>query len=547
MSDDSINRDEQWSILLTRCHGPEVQADMKFKAGLLDELKRKTAQNLQPEPAMENVDDRHWQKLLSSAYVPCHADDLFKSRLLGQLKARQGEMRGAATTTAAAESAAEETGDDPILGTILKKSYQPVEPRPDFQTRLLENLKERQRNTTILRRKSRRRMFFLSAVSSVAAAAMVVFVVTLIPRGMPNSASPATQLGGVDLPIPEELYASKDAEPAPEFSTIFASANDFSAGAEEDGVETAVLPAAYRGYRAGDAFAGDALPERVIALRDIEMNKSGDWVAMRTDGASPIETGMSFRSVGAMGHMRFEDGSLLSISPDSELVATREGLSLKQGFMLVSVPDETSDRFRLHFPERDIAIEPGTDIAVLVEPESKYADGGAPAPMLMVVDRKNSPGGLALAKGKNGIGPLFAKQLYRLDKYVTPALPGRTMCDTECEDLDKMFKMDLVLAHQPDRVTPASYGSAVSSGLPLHVYDRPAAKSTVVFSPAGYSKKGDRWVADTYGNQPVVRIKYLSDEYFGFANARRDLALALALGGKVVIDAGDEEFYEIHE
>jgi hypothetical protein len=270
--------------------------------------------------------------------------------------------------------------------------------------------------------------------------------------------------------------------------------------------------------------------------RNVSVGRNGEWDSAGTGRSYDValEPGMQFRASEGMGHMEFPDGTLLSLSPDSDLEVTEDGLSVSRGFVLVAVPDSSDGRFRLHFPERDLAVEPGTELAVMVEDPALFAEGGAPAPMVMVVDRPGS-GGLALAKGSNGVGPLFASQLYRLDRYVTPELPGRTLCDAEYQDLENVFKMKTVRETLP----MAAFAGGFSG-------NRDLSYTTTVLSPAGFTRKGDTWVADTYRGEETVKVRYLSDAYFGLANARRDLARSLALGSDAILDAGDGVFYEIH-
>lgn len=433
--------------------------------------------------------DGNWRRLLRTAYIPCRPDSDFKDSLLAELKAKQSGSTDALDA----------------IGAILKKSYQPVAPRREFETRLLNNLKERQRDTVVLRRSTRRRTLFLSAASSAAAAAVVMFVVWVMPRtdGVPVPALPAAQAAGVSLPVPEAAVAAP-----------------------------AVIPAAYEpgystGYRVASAFAGPAFADSATVLRNVAFRRDGERVE--------LAPGVRFRAGNDMGHMEFPDGTLMSLGPNSLLEVTDGGLSVNRGFVLVDVPESSNERFRLHFPERDIAVEPGTELAVMVEDPALFAEGGAPAPRVMVVDRPGAAGGLALAKGRNGVGPLFASQLYRLDRYVTPELPGRTLADGESEDLEAMFKTEIVR----EKLPMASFAGGFTK-------DRDLSRTTTVLSPAGFTKKGDAWVADSYAGGPTRKLKYLSDEYFGFANDRRDLARGLALGGSVILDAGEDVFYEIH-
>ncbi len=532
MSDMSTQWDKQWSELLTRCHGRDIEADAGFKAGLLGELKRKTADHALPAaPVTALDDDAKWGALLKTAYTPCRPDAGFKTALLASLKATQVD----------AARDLPDSGEDLVLRAMLTKSYQPVQPRREFETRLLENLKERQRSTTEIRVHGRRRTLFLSAASSLAAAAAVMFVVWLGPVGNGAVQSAPAGSGDLRLTVPDAVAAApaeRHESALPAKGVMFASFDSAPAGAavQTAGPQFETAAAMFGDYRAADAFAGAALPASARALRNIEMNSGAGWRTLADAQSVALRPGSVFRAKDGMGHLKFSDGSLVSISPDTLLTATPDGLTVAQGFMLVSVPSSDDSRFRLHFPERDVAVEPGTELAVMVENPDKFAAGGAPAPMVMVVEGDGATGGLALARGKNGIGPLFAKQVYRLDKYVTPDLPGRTLCDTECNDLNKLFKMETV---REDGIPLAAFASGGFAA------ERELSNYSMILTPAGFTKKDGRWVADNYNGEETVKLRYLSDAYFGFANQRRDLARELALGSEVILDGGDGTFYEI--
>lgn len=458
MSDQSTKWDSQWHELLTRCHGESVLARPEFKANLLAKMKEKTA-----------------------------------------------EIRSLRR-------------EDAAIRNLLEQSYQqPVRPRREFETRLLVNLKERQRVTSVTRIRTRRRTFLLSGLSSMAAAAVVLAAVWIAaPFG--GDADTDAPRGDLRLSVPDAAV----------------SAVSVSSAAISDSF--AVVPASYSNYAAADAFGGAPLPASAVALQNIEIDSGSGWIAAAPSKELALRPGDAFRAAGGTGHLEFADGSLVTVSPDTVLQATIQGLTVAEGFMLVAVPEESATRFRLHFPERDIAVEPGTELAVMAAPQDKFAAGGAPAPTVMVVNGEEGRGGLALAKGKNGIGPLFASQVYRMDKYVTPDLPGRALCDAEYDDLNKLFKTETVMTEGlPRALFAGGFGGA---GVDADSY-------STVMTPAGFTKQGSRWVADSYKNEETIKLRYLSDEYFGFANERRDLARELALGSEVVLDGGDGVFYEI--
>lgn len=516
MSEQSDKWDAQWSTLLTHCYG-EVEADAGFKASLLAKLRTKTAENRGATDESDAANDENWSRLLTAAYVPCEPSSEFKGTLFSQLKARQTQL------TKGPQSPAEEEA----LQTILTKSYHPVTPRREFQTRLLENLKERQRTNTTIRVKSRRRTVFMSAMTSMAAAAMVMFAVWVMPTiQQPGTSETASHY--LALEVPEADSFQEVAQ------TSFASGNAYAD----------IVPASYEpsapsfNYNALEAFAAAALPAVALGRKNIEINSGGEWKPMDTGYPAELEPGMAFRAPkGKVGFIGFDDDTILSLDPGTVIEATESGIAVRQGFAKVSVPETSDQRFRLHFAERDIAIEPGTDLAVYVEPNMDFAEGGAPAPVVMVLQEPGAVGGLAFAKGKNGVAPLFARHLYRLDNYVTQDIPGRPLCEIECEGLEKMYKTQSVQEAEIPMAAFAGAGSIARSRIQRN--------SERIVTPVGFTKRSDRWVADTYANQHTVKVQYLSDAYFGLARERRDLAPGLALGSNVIIDGGDDVFYEI--
>lgn len=553
MSDQLTKWDKQWHALLTHCHGETVEADAGFRTSLLSELKARTTENRAGNEA--ETQDANWGKLMKAAYVPCHPAETFKTGLLSGLKAKQAQAFAATGDAAAPASPATE---DEALQVILTKSYQPVAPRKEFETRLLENLKERQRETTIRRLQSRRRTIYLSVASSMAAAALVMFIVWLTPYTGEASPSVPTQraANNLHLSVPDIAAAPVrpvESNPPSGFDNGFMFASTIPAAAagagasRNDGIAPASfvpsspgqsIPASFASYDTSSVFAGDPLPKSAFALQNVEFNTGQGWHTLPAASRIDLKPGYAFRASNSMGHLRFDNGALVSISPDTLLATTENGLTVDRGFLLVAVPESSNGRFRLHFSERDIAVEPGTDLAVLVESPDNYAPGGAPAPMVMVVDGPDGSGGLALAKGRNGTGPLFARQLYRLDNYVTPDLPGRTLCVTECKDLNELFKMEPV----QDTTIPKAFLAGGFAG------ERDVGNNySVLLTPAGFTKRGNTWVADSYNGEQTIRIPYLSDAYFGLANQRRDLARELSLGGQVIIDGGDGVFYEISQ
>ena len=453
--------------------------------------------------------DDQWELLLTRCYGNVEPDADFRSRLLGELKARIHEP-GDEREDATGDGLEADPHEAPIR-TLIAKAYVPIEPDREFQTRLLANLKRRQKTTVMVREHRRRRSIFSSVVSSLAAAA-VLFVVWLVPLG--------------DSPVPGFGIAYTDTGDSVLTDALPASGLPERAGFDADPVHAdSFIPNAassYDKFSVDAAFASSPLPKTVGGV-GMELDVGGGWRAMGATLLTRISPGMAFRSTSQTAGLVFDDGSFMRMLPQAMITATENGFSINQGEVVVTVPGDSRQAFRLHFPERDIAVEPGTDLAVNVPFPGQYAEGGAPAPVVKVFD-----GGLAMARGRNGVGPLLANQAYLIDNYVTPDLPGRPLYATEYAEL-----LDI-----PPSV---GFGGGAPGQLVSSFGIAPRTPE-----PQGFWKVGGKWVAQTYSSQPLTRIQYLSDAYFGLASKRRDLASALAVGPNAIIDAGDGVFYEIY-
>lgn len=416
------------------------------------------------------------------------------------------------------------------MQTLLTSAYCPVEARPEFQDRLLDNLKERQRTTIRFRRESRRRSIFASFASSLAAAAAVLFVVWAGPFGGLDNRNPAPASG---MEVAENIGAGMAGAREEVIPAVQESGPSVSV--HQPDMAAAIVPAAATegDWKVASAFAGDALPAKARAT-GLEYNAGQGWQAVDESSYIGITPGLSFRSSRpTTAGLGFSDGSTILIPPDSEVEATSRGFALRRGAMGVSVPQDAKNELRLDLATHDVSVVPGTLLAVYASSSpDEFADGGAPAPEVMVAD-----GGLALARGRAGIGPMLAGNVYQLDNYVTPDLPSRPICNAERQQMEKACSV-------PSNAPVRAPAQAFDRNNMNQFVSMPSA-SGIAPSPAGFVRDGDRWVPKGYAGQETTKIKYLSDAYFSLVNSRRDLAPALSLGGAVVVNAGDGVYYEI--
>ncbi|MDR1535622.1 MAG: hypothetical protein LBU64_11115 [Planctomycetota bacterium] len=524
--DEGDIREPEWHVMLTRCYGG-ISFNAEFKSGLLGKLRAKLPR---PEPAGMGTEE-DWRRLLAIP-GPCRPAPGFKIGLREKLLARRREL-----------SLDPDGVEGRLIGRVLSTSFSPITPRREFASRLLRQLKERQTNSLALRRRFRRRSLFFSLASGLAAAAVVLFVI--LPVASPDFGPGSAPVGA---PVPDSSQLDRMAKTVPVWDGREVASLTDSPPARDGNSSLYASPSppgAPAAFKVADIFLSSPLPDRARGL-GMEFNDGGGWREMDPAQAVPVSFGMAFRparrdneALGGVG-LGFADGSSISMRGDSLLTAGERGFNLGRGVMSVNVPREAGESLRLNFPEREVAVRPGTFLAVSAEAGEQYAEGGAPAPRITVAD-----GGMAVARGRGGSGILFANHVYDIDNYVSPDLPGRPLCLAECEELEKRLAiMPGAGGAMSNRLAAGQGAYAFGSGGPMLVSDRPSYRNKIL--PYGFNRQDSRWVADSYDGQPVIGIEYLSDAYFSLADSRRDLAPALALGAEVILDAGDGVFYEIY-
>ncbi|MDR3078086.1 MAG: hypothetical protein LBV15_04920 [Planctomycetota bacterium] len=503
MDDGREKWEREWELLLSRARGGD-RLRPEFRDRLLTRLKERLGE---VRASAEAAEEENWRRLLS--VCQCRPAPEFRASLWERLRARQRETAGVSRP---------EDGEENALRAMFA-AYVPVSPRPKFSDNLLNSLKERQRQTVGSRRVFRRQAIFFSLVSTLAAACYVLIPIISfnpLPGPGPEAARP---------PILVDVSPISDL--------------DYEAPETASAVDAMPLPASLDGFSAEDLFQGRLLPAKVWAV-ELEMSGDGGWHPLETGRELELKAGQAFRPDprrSGSAALAFADGSYIALRDGAVLEATERGFSVQRGALAAEVPAGSSDRLFLHFPERDIAVRPGTSLAVNSAPPEAYAEGGAPAPRVAVSD-----GGLAVARGKYGSGALLANHVYDIDSYVSPELPGRGLCLVECEDLERQFPAAPFA--DSARLVSGGGGEGGVAAYGLSEARRQSYRSSP--APAGFRKVGDRWLADSYDHRPAIRIKYLSDAYFALADRRRDLAAALALGPEVVINGGGGEFFEIH-
>ncbi len=395
---------------------------------------------------------------------------------------------------------------DRAFRLLLERSYEPPTYREDFKSGLLGKLKERQQEVAARQRLARTvrfRAYFLGGFSGMAAAAALALLLT--PLFSTQAISPGQ--ANMDKPLlaqddrPRRVISSGIEEPA--------NPAELAAVTEEK------QPSAVR-YRIEGSDEWQALADEDSAFP----------VNARTVFAVPAEAKQS-------GGVKTSGGIVMVMDPGSELTCDRDTLAMNTGNAYVFVPKDHAP-FSLALPEYNVSVEPGSRIYLRMNRDGKYVAGQEPAPEVMVVD------GLAFSDSDRGTGPMFPGYSYKLDRYVTPDLPGKKFSSSSATKLretgggSRLFLAD---------------GSSWSKRAPAQSVFSELTRDgdTAAFDNRSFRYEDGRWFDSTYvDGTPTVKIRYLSTEYNSFLKENRALVPALSLGRNVIVGK-DGAFYEIHE
>lgn len=523
---DEMREERLFGALLKR-NFETVEADPSFRVSLLNKLKQSqaTARQETEQSAVEAGDvgrEDQWRRLLSTTYPPLSIRPAFKNELFEKMRTQIAQAK-----------------EDHAFNAILHRAFQPVQPSGDFQQSLLDKLKNKQREQVEARAYRRRRAVVTSLFTSLSAAAMVLFVVWLTPPD-----NNAYRAGGIAEPIPSAIRQTMPMA---------------AVTANPDSPQVAEAVSTNGDWSVANAFAGSKLPNEVRGV-GMEMNAGDGWIPMDENQSIPLAPGTHFRAVTNQSGLGF-DGASLAFFPNAEAAATENGIQIQRGQVALKHSQDADKSFMITFPERDIAVQPGSILTVDVGRTELYAEGGGPSPEVKVLD-----GGFAVAKSKSGkaageVGPLLAGRAYRIDRYSTADMPSRPLSKEERKEFEPTVAQSPAPAGSYNasglsmvsntRVGPGF--SARDSSAPLrpnttmrrYMYDDKL-NSFSIPTPV-FTFDGDRWVQEGYVGQDTHKIRYLSPDYFKLAMDRRDLAPALEYGAKVIFNKGDGTYYEIYK
>lgn len=415
------------------------------------------------------------------------------------------------------------------VGMLLKRAYEPVESRPEFREDLLGKLKQRQQVMRQTRSDRRRRnviQFYGSLAALATAAAIVVSILphssTAITPPPPNKSAPTLEPGTAFVEASDETPALEShlvaARPVP--APTASEARTWKPTTIEDETKTIIASMATPVQSVGAAALVDepSVPLRVMSPARHVVSKS-EWHTVAADESVSLGHNECIRSVentdGEVG-IWVGDGSVVGLYPGGELGNRKGDVALCRGEAIVIV-HKGAQPLALRVPDYRLQIEPGSRIFLRVVSGPEYAEGGAPAPCVTVLD------GAITAKGPHGTGQLRAGSSYRLYSTFINGMPGRTVTDTQRRIL-------------PTSGRRPSLASLASTGAAIRGIDRSAVSDQLrepgeLESSAGsrdnnelvlrghhFLRRDGRWVAEgvSAGDQPQVRLAYDSPEFYEF-------------------------------
>lgn len=288
------------------------------------------------------------------------------------------------------------------LEMLLKTTYEKPSIRPDFRDQLLGQLKERQRERSMSRR---RKVLVLYSSVTAAAAALVLVALPVLSAATPvhSGGNGQTVLAQRAVSMPEAQPASfspLSLDPTCDTTTAFASSN----------------------VNGQPLFNFAGRTARAVNAVDVAEPSTGAWRTVASGETFALENGTRFRTpIGSLNEISVEidKGPTVMLDGMSQMKICAGELRLEDGNALVSVTGGDQP-VGLRLAGQDVELLPGTMAFMHLEDGEGYADGGAPAPVLVLLKGQ----GQTLDAHKT---PLLAGQVYELYETGTGKFPTRPL------------------------------------------------------------------------------------------------------------------------
>jgi hypothetical protein len=374
------------------------------------------------------------------------------------------------------------------LQKMLTRAYEPLQYRQAFYDSLLERLKTQQRQTKSERtvRRVRHRRYYVGALASLAAAAAIALAV-----------APLLRSGPVAPVVPDLAQGNVSSAPSPE----------------------PVEPASSRlAIRFAQVNATNALECRENVGAPWKAVVPGDLVM-----ADRMELRLPESANGAAAALKTEDATALSMQPGTRIRNQGGRIVLDQGGLHLAV-SQGQTALGVQVEKRDFDVMPGSEVYFKAFAPEGHAQGGVPAPRVMVMTG-------AVCVRDEFANRLPAGYLFTLYDTVNGCVPGVSL---EEKETVKDFATP---------VAPRPGLGRVSSQ--VSVLTRERGREVLAIGEHLFVSAPDGLVEAAWDpSEKAQRLVFASPEYAQLAQEHSDVARAAALGSRVVIKIGGQA-YEI--
>ncbi len=326
------------------------------------------------------------------------------------------------------------------LKLLLNQAYDRPEPDEIFRNQLLQRLRGKQMQV----RARRRRKIITLCTSCATAAAAAAFVIGVLPlNGLQPVAAPEPGVAAAPQPGAAQPFATgSHYRPLPPSAIKIASHGDLRTAPFADFVSA---PGGSRSVEASVApvLAGTVTPAQIThldgqyahAINAIEIRTgTGDWSALKADSKFMLKKGMQIRTpVGTADPVTvaIRNGTMLMLDGMSRIAVGEKDLRLQDGRAVVSLTHSKLG-VELHLAKQELALQPGAMAFLRVEDGDDYAQGGAPAPVMVLLKGQALP---LQADGavRSDANVLSANKVYELYNTGTGRYPSREIGSYESQ------------------------------------------------------------------------------------------------------------------